>query len=240
MSYAALNEAAVVRGGVAEVRTGGDLMADSSPEREEQESRLKTLSLWRAFGLEAAAAAVGMAPASAEDRIAVPAEVRLLDAQDPFGNGMCDCLLGLGLCISPGARVALLIGAADVPGRPTRHLVAVGDAAVSVLLDAGFATQPAGPEHGRQLLCSATAIAPWRGTEVFIAARYASLRLESDDVPVGWEVWAVDAQGHPVALGHRGRRLACLLFRPDSLLSQPQALQALRAALAFAAGRTPR
>lgn len=44
--------AAVVKDGVAEVRTGGDLMADSSPEREEQESRLKARSLWRAFGLE--------------------------------------------------------------------------------------------------------------------------------------------------------------------------------------------
>src|SRR4029078_2952543 len=44
--------AAAVRDGVAELRTGGDLLAGSSPEREEQESRLKTLSLWRAFGLE--------------------------------------------------------------------------------------------------------------------------------------------------------------------------------------------
>jgi anthranilate/para-aminobenzoate synthase component I len=44
--------AASVRGGIAEVRTGGDLLADSDPLREEQESRLKTRSLWRAFGVE--------------------------------------------------------------------------------------------------------------------------------------------------------------------------------------------
>jgi anthranilate/para-aminobenzoate synthase component I len=44
--------AAAVRDGIAQVRTGGDLMADSSPEREEQESLLKSRSLWRAFGLE--------------------------------------------------------------------------------------------------------------------------------------------------------------------------------------------
>jgi anthranilate/para-aminobenzoate synthase component I len=48
--------AAMLRGGVAEVRTGGDLLADSVPEREEQESRLKAISLWRALGLEDAPA----------------------------------------------------------------------------------------------------------------------------------------------------------------------------------------
>jgi hypothetical protein len=31
------------------------------------------------------------------------------------------------------------------------------------------------------------------------------------------------------------RRLACLLFRPDSLLSQPAALELLKAALAWCA-----
>jgi hypothetical protein len=41
-----------------------------------------------------------------------------------------------------------------------------------------------------------------------------------------------------VALAHAGSRLVCLLFRPDSLLSEAQALQVLRAALAFAA-KTP-
>ena len=45
--------AAAVRGRVAEVRTGGDLLADSDPAHEEEESRLKTRSLWRAFGLDA-------------------------------------------------------------------------------------------------------------------------------------------------------------------------------------------
>ena len=46
--------AAAVRDGVAEVRTGGDLLADSDPAREELESRIKAVSLWRALGLAVA------------------------------------------------------------------------------------------------------------------------------------------------------------------------------------------
>ena len=40
-----------VASGVAEVRTGGDLVAGSDPAREELESRVKAVSLWRALGL---------------------------------------------------------------------------------------------------------------------------------------------------------------------------------------------
>jgi anthranilate/para-aminobenzoate synthase component I len=222
--------AAAVRGGVAEVRAGGDLMADSWPEREEQESRLKTLSLWRAFGLEAAAGR-----AAAPQDIALPAAVHLVDAGDPFGQAMRDCLLGLGLALAPQAPCRLLVGAGDLPACPQQRLVAVGDAALRLLGDAGWSVLPGRPEHGRTLLCSTTAAAPWRSDSPFAAARYASGALQAGDPPAGWQTWALDEQGQPVALAHAGQRVVCLLFRPDSLLSSPQALQLLRAALAFAA-----
>jgi isochorismate synthase EntC len=222
--------AAAVRGDVAEVRTGGDLMADSSPEREEQESRLKTLSLWRAFGLESAAVR-----AAAQQGIALPAAVHLVDAGDPFGHAMRDCLLGLGLDLAPQAPCCLLVGANDLAACPERHLVAVGDAALRLLGASGWTVLPDRPEHGRTLLCSTTAAAPWRSDSPFAAARYASAALQAGDLPAGWQAWALDEQGQPVALAHAGRRVVCLLFRPDSLLSSPQALQLLRVALAFAA-----
>ncbi|MDO8756316.1 MAG: chorismate-binding protein, partial [Polaromonas sp.] len=149
--------AAAVRGDVAEVRTGGDLMADSSPEREEQESRLKTLSLWRAFGLESAAVR-----AAAQQGIALPAAVHLVDAGDPFGNAMRDCLLGLGLDFAPQAPCCLLVGAGDLAACPEQHLVAVGDAALRLLGASGWTVLPDRPEHGRTLLCTTTAAAPWR------------------------------------------------------------------------------
>lgn len=222
--------AATVRGGVAEVRTGGDLMADSSPEREEQESRLKTLSLWRAFGLEAAAA-----QAAAQQDIALPATVHLVDAGDPFGQSMRDCLQGLGLRLAPQAACALLVGTGDLATCPEQHLVAVGDAALRLLGASGWTVMPDRPEHGRSLLCTTTAEAPWRSDMPFAAARYASAALQAGELPAGWQAWALDELGRPVALAHAGRRVACLLFRPDSLLSSPQTLQLLRAALAFAA-----
>ena len=224
--------AAAVRNGVAEVRTGGDLMADSSPQREEQESRLKTRSLWRAFGLESTAA-----DATVKDTIAVPATVRLIDAADPFGQAMRDCLLGLGVGIHDGAPCSLLIGTGDVAADPSSHLVAVGDAALRLLGQCGWNVLPARPEHGRSLLSTATPAAPWRSNGPFVSAGYASFALQARVIPAGWQVWTVGEQGQPTALAHASRRLVCLLFRPDSLLSEPQALQVLRAALAFSAAR---
>lgn len=224
--------AAAVRGGVAEVRAGGDLMADSSPEREEQESRLKTGSLWRAFGLESA-----VAPAAAQQDIALPAVVHLVDAGDPFGHAMRDCLQGLGLdlAMSLQARCRVLVGSIDLATGSDQHLVAVGDAALRLLGACGYTVLPDRPAHGRTLLCTTTDEAPWRSDSPFAAARYASAALQTGDRPAGWQVWALDEQGQPVALAHSGRRVVCLLFRPDSLLSSPQAVQLLRAALAFAA-----
>lgn len=224
--------AAAVRDGVAEVRTGGDLMADSSPEREEQESRLKTLSLWRAFGLEPGAAL----PAAQLEAIALPAAVHLVDSGDAFGHAMRDCLLGLGLDLGPHTPCRVLVGAGDtMAAGQDRHLVAVGDAALRLLGACGWPVVPHGPEHGRTLQCMTTAAAPWRSDGPFTAARYASAALQGGAVQPGWVAWALDENGQAAALAHAGRRVVCLLFRPDSMLSSPQALQLLRAALAFAA-----
>lgn len=225
--------AAVVKQGVAEVRTGGDLMADSSPEREEQESRLKTGSLWRAFGLEVA----GAAGTGAAEQTELPAAVRLIDTGDPFGYAMRDCLEGLGLLLDESAVCCVRIGPGAIQGA-AQQMVAIGDAALHLLAQLGFAVQPIRPEHGRMLACSATADAPWADKNPFVTARYGSMALLAGDLPGGWQVWARDDRGQPVALAHAGSRLVCLLFRPDSLLSEAQALQVLRAALAFAA-KTP-
>jgi isochorismate synthase EntC len=230
--------AAAVRDGVAEVRTGGDLMADSSPEREEQESRLKTRSVWRSFGLEAAGTEAVAAPP-----IAMPEAVRLIDAADAFGQSLRDCLLGLGLALREDAACVVLVGAPDPAHAPQQQCVAIGDAALRVLGDSGFAVQVIPPEHGRVLNCSATEDAPWTDAGPFAAARYASLGLSTGALAAGWVVWVRDEQGQALALAHAENRIVCLLFRPDSLLSDPQALQVLRAALAFACApvdNTPR
>ena len=63
------------------------------------------------------------------------------------------------------------------------------------------------------------------------------LLMQIKVIPAGWQVWAVFEQSQANALAHADGRLACLLFRPDSLLLDTQALQVLREALAFLAAK---
>lgn len=258
--------AAALRNGMAEVRTGGDLMADSDPPREERESRLKAISLWRALGLpvEPAAGAPGLSagdvPAAAPGDAApmaatarLPAAVALCDGGDPFPAAVAQALRGLGLALDADAGLRVLIGADEAACRHalaaasavsatgttgTTGVVAIGDAAVRVLGLSGFAAESIQPEHGRLLRCQRTPQAPLpQDVRSFLTARYATwaVRTAGDGVPPGWQVWAHDSAGNPVALAHTRQRLVCLLFRPDSLLSDDTARAVLRAALAFAA-----
>jgi hypothetical protein len=231
--------AAVIRDGVAEVRTGGDLMADSTPAREEQESRLKAVSLWRALGIEAVAHTLPGDGTAATTPL--PTRVALHDAGDPFPDAVRETLQGLGLCMDAAAEMNVLMGSGAAECRrvlalrPRRPLLAIGDAALRVLEQAGFAVAAIAPEHGRLMHATATDQAPWSGARHFITARYASLAL-TDPAAVlpGWAVWAQDAQQRPVLLAHAQDRVVCLLYRPDSLLSGAAALHSLRAALAWA------
>ena len=81
------------------------------------------------------------------------------------------------------------------------------------------------------MLCTPTAKAPWAHDGPFTTAGYSHLALTGSTVLPGWEVWAHDESQRPALLVNTSAGIACLLFRPDSLLSGPPALQALRAAL---------
>lgn len=223
--------AAAVRDGVAQVRTGGDLLASSSPEREEQESRLKTRSLWRAFGLEQPAAEGGLPAGGRPSR---PPRVRLVAAGDAFAGAVADCLAGLGAALDEQAPVTVLAGSQRL-SQP-RAVVALGDAAALLLREHGFALAAITPRHGELVPCTRCSAAP-AGAATFIAARYLRWQPVSGDAPPGWSAWAVEEGGMPQVLVHPQRRLACFLFRPDSLLSQPAARDLLRAALDWCAGR---
>ncbi len=222
--------AAVLRDGVAEVRTGGDLLADSVPAREEQESRLKAISLWRALGLQTTPASPATQAAQA-----LPSAVGLDHPLDPFGPALQDTLLGLGLAVKPGAMPVVRAGHAHHHQRD-RQVVAVGDAALRLLALTGFDVVPITPGHGRLVLCTPDTPGAWPGAAPFRAARYATLALVPGcPLPVGWQVWARDDTGAPVVLVHAAHRLACLLVRPDSLLADDAARHMLAATLAFCA-----
>jgi hypothetical protein len=213
--------AAAVRDGVAQVRAGGDLLATSSPEREERESRLKTGSLWRAFGLEAATDAHAAAAVHA-----LPPVVAVCDEGDAFGAGLRDCVQGLGVEVADTAPVCVLAGSGSTGQR--ERLVAIGDAAAVLLRAEGFPVAACTPRHGELVRCRRVD----REGE-FIAARYLRWQLAGAPVQPGWTVWASDADGVPQVLVDVRRRIACILFRPDSLLSQPAAVELFAQALAL-------
>lgn len=233
--------AACIRHDVAEVRTGGDLMADSDPPREERESRLKAISLWRALGLEPPAMSAHVA-AAAHEPMPVAA-MALCDGGDPWAATTAHVLRGLGLGLQPHAPLRVLIGAREDVCREAMAkatgLVALGDAALRVLACAGVAVHACQPEHGRLVRCTPTKDAPWPDGRPFLSARYATLALAPDAeaalLRAGWQVWARDEVGAPVAFAQAPTRTVCLMFRPDSLMSDEAARAVLRTALLFAA-----
>lgn len=222
--------AAAVRDGVAQVRTGGDLLADSSPVREEQESRLKTRSLWRAFGLETESTASPGGGGTAAAR-PLPASVSLLTDGDPFAAALADCVAGLGVELG-GGLVSIAAGRAQDP--PRERAVVIGDFALALLEREGFAVREITPQQGQLVRCTPTAEAP-PAPDSFLAARYLRRELAGRETRPGWIVWVRSEDGVPQVLVQPQRRLACFLIRPDSLLSQPAARELLAAALAWCA-----
>ncbi|MEO6746153.1 MAG: chorismate-binding protein [Caldimonas sp.] len=252
--------AAAIRDGIAEVRTGGDLLADSEPAREEHESRVKAVSLWRALGLSVAAElqsaiaggagagsgspAVGAATTTPSSIGALPRAVAVRDAGDPFTAAVIDALRACGVLIDSSAKPVVLIGDGEIAGAEHASetgFVAIGDAGARVLGSAGFTVRPIRPEHGRLVNCRPTTAAPaaLQGRP-FVAMRYATLALvegprDQGHGDSGWEVWVRDEADRPLVLADARRRVVCLLIRPESLLSDAAALDVLKAALAFAA-----
>jgi anthranilate/para-aminobenzoate synthase component I len=217
--------AAAVEHGVAQVRTGGDLMADSSPEREEQESRLKTLSVWRAFGL---------APTQTTPQAHLPSSrldraVRLLNRQDAFAAAVQECLTGIGIRCVDQAPCAVVIGLSIDTSAP-RGLY-IGDAALTLLQQQGWPVTPTTPENGRVSLHRRTHEAPEAIPAEFISVRYARQALTEKHIPDGWQVWTTDEHGVATCAIHRANQWACLLFRPESLMSDAGARTVLQEAL---------
>jgi anthranilate/para-aminobenzoate synthase component I len=245
--------AATVRGGVAEVRTGGDLVAGSEPAREELESRVKAVSLWRALGLavdvDLEARVAGSAPtAAAVDALALPAAVALEAEGDPFAAGLAESLRGVGLALDETAATVVFAGGDDLAARSlaarARGVVAIGDAAARLLRAAGHPVVATPPRHGRLVHCVPVEGTPSAAMRPFTALRYATLALADGDPgrddagnAETWSTWLRDADGGAVVLARAAPPAVCFLLRPESLLSDPLALELLRTAIAFVADR---
>lgn len=257
-----LLRAASLRDGIAEVRTGGDLLADSDPAREAHESRIKAVSLWRALGFDDTLSAIETAVETAIEKVivasvpgryrpaeptpgavatvgATPRAVALACGDDAFAASLADSLAALGIAIDPGCEVQVVSGG-DAEAARALHAgrsVAVGDTAYALLRHHGVAVEAMPPENGR--LARAVAQPPLHGIvpRSFFVGRYDRHRIATEGpLPAEWQVWLRDARdGVPLALAHAPSRSVCLAFRPDSTLGDPLGLAVLRHALGYAA-----
>ena len=224
-----LLRAAAVEKGIAQVRTGGDLMADSSPEREEQESRLKTLSLWRAFGLEPLAQ-VQLVRKSVSH---TPQSICLVDCQDPFGAAVLDFVLGLGIRLDPASRTQLRVGSFQGANWPTQNCIAMGDAAYLLLKNSGFDVQEISPLNGRLSVNRSRYGSPENLPLEFVTVKYTQFQILNTLQPPGWTVWTEDENGIASTWINAEKKLACLLFRADSMMSDKGAQNVFQEALTF-------
>lgn len=215
--------------GVAEVRTGGNILADSDPVKEEEESALKAQTLFRVLQ--------GQAPdAQAEAARPGPRPVRLLPSEDPAAARFANALAQAGAVVEAGAAVAVCSGASSgtFPGGP---LVAVGEAGLQLLeadgcrVDAlpkpAFARPVEGQGVQGGFLSHYNAL--WVGW-------YATRAVRPEALAAGWAPTAVSDEGWLLAAQHEATRRCALLFRPDSVLSLRAAagVKALAAALEWA------
>ena len=227
--------AARVAGGIAEVRTGGNILVDSDPAAEEEESRLKAETLFRVLRGDAPTGRPAAAARGGALRVA------LRDLGDPFLPRLLDHLARAGIVAGEEGAVSLLTAGIDAAAvtlagrRPMpRPSLAIGNAAVAVLVADGVpAARLAEPRHARPVRVRADAQAFLAGIDGAQVGLYASHRIEAAGLRPPWRCLARDAEDNVLAAVDEAGRRCALLFRPDSVLSLGEAAgeRALRAAL---------
>jgi anthranilate synthase len=217
----------------AEVRTGGSLLADSDPPREEEETRLKAESMFRVLAGQSPRAPVAAQPPP------VPRRVRFVDGGDALAALARDSLVRAGCSLADDAAITV-IGDAPLPrwrergitlDRPT---LALNHAALALLERDGALLEALElPQFGRALACTAVPGGLLQALGSFNAGIHTTHRLSADALPAGWTLAALGADGRVIAAVQPQRRIVALVFRPDALrsLQHDAGCKALRAAL---------
>jgi anthranilate synthase len=225
--------AARVAGGVAEVRTGGNILVDSDPASEEEESRLKAVTLFRVLeGAGEWTQAVRGAP-QGELRWMVRGPV----GSDPFSPGLVNALAKAGARFAADAEGALVLSGPPPDGRvPAPPVLAVGEGALWLLEQAGARSEALErPEFARRVRATAAGGGFLAELAAFEVGWYASRAIRPGGLPAGWKASATSAEGRVLAAEHVQGGACALLFRPDSVLSQRGAAgtRSLSSALAW-------
>jgi len=224
-------------GGWAEVRTGGSLLADSDPPREEEETRLKAESMFRVLAGQSPRPPAAALPPPA------PRRVRFVDGGDALAALAHDSLVRAGCSFADDAALTVL---GDAPLarwrqrgiRLDRPTLALNHAALALLERDGAPLEALElPQFGRALASTAVPGGLLDALGTFNAGIHGTHRLPAAALPAGWLLAASGADGRVIAAVQPRRRIVALAFRPDALRSLQHAAgqRALRLALQWLA-----
>jgi anthranilate synthase len=221
----------------AEVRTGGSLLADSDPPREEEETRLKAESMFRVLAGQSPRARVAALPP------ATPRRVRFVDGGDALAALARESLVQAGCSFADDAPITVL---GDAPLRRWRECaiaidgptLALNHAALALLERDGAVLDALElPQFGRALASTSVPGGLLEALGAFNAGIHSTHRLPAAALPAGWTLAATGTDGRVIAAVHPQRRIVALAFRPDVLrsLQHEAGRRALRAALQWLA-----
>jgi anthranilate synthase len=235
-----------LKDGIAEIRVGATLLADSIPEDEETETHVKAAALVKT--LELARAGLSAAPAGAARVEQSGAGKRLLfvDCEDSFVHTLASYFRATGAEVAVlrhhAAAAALerdwdLVMLSPGPGRPeqfgvpdlvrralARRLplfgVCLGLQGIVEALGGTLGTMPV-PQHGRtgEVTVTRPSILFEGLPDRFTVGRYHSLYAAS--VPNVLRVTARTADDVPMAVEHVGLPVAAVQFHPESIMTGP-------------------
>ncbi len=212
--------AATVVGDIAEVRTGGNLLVDSDPGKEEEETRLKAETLFRVLAGESP-----RPPA-----LAVVFERRfkasLFEAGDPMGPLLSECLTGAGCELVPDSGATILVlGDGPLPYSGfvysgDRPVLAIGASALALLQrDGARVTALDAPRYARRVTGQVTENGFVAGPDTMDLGLYTSQVIESKELPASWRGLVSTAEGWVIAARSMHKPQVAILCRPDSVQS---------------------
>lgn len=199
--------AARVIGGIAEIRTGGSLLADSDPEQEEEETQLKAQTLFRVLaGVWPSEIVTGPAGAA----------VVLRGSGDPFAARLMDFLARSGCAMKPQG-IPVVSG---TDHGPAQRGIWVGDAALALLGAEGGRVEAFDPPMFARLVeGEARAGTSLAGLGSLKLGLYAAGGIREAQLPAEWRAAACSTEGWVLVAEARESRRLAVLPRPDSVLS---------------------
>ena len=235
--------AARIVGTLAEVRTGGNLLVDSDPEKEEEETRLKAETLFRVLS--------GVSPRAPESALNFERRYRvvLLGPDDPMLACLKECLQRIGCDVADsieGDGGATLVLSDTSPealqvrmGSPS-PVLALGTAGLALLKAQGGAlkTLPE-PRYARRISAQPQAGGFAAHLGPLELGLYARQAIETKGLPSNWKASLICREGWVIAAERLDLPQIVVLCRPDSVqsLKAEAGRRLLRTALDRLAGR---